>query len=362
MDCTKEEFLHEFGIREEEFVQADISWEELLEIEADYEKRMPGLEQVRKNFMDEFIIDKNCGFHSFSSRLKQPKHLLAKIIRKRVENYAKYKDMTIENYQYFATDLIGVRGLLLYREDWVNFHQYITEAFSMNKERYAHDDVSNLAALPDYSMAEAPKVHIRKGDYAEIYYNWISPDNIKDGKHYRSIHYILKYQNEFIEVQVRTLFEEGWGEVDHHILYPYKTSNSMLREYSELLNRLAGMADEMSSFYRRIKDLDTERFAPKEDMVQKALDEFEDSEHVSDEELLELEAARAGAAIAKAAGAAMVGGAETADAAIARAAGITADTATAGAAETAAGPRIEKSARQTARERAASLIQAIINE
>ncbi len=282
VDCTKEEFLREFGIREEEFVQADISWEELLEIEADYQKEMPAMEQVRKNFMDEFIIDKNCGFHSFSSRLKEPRHLLAKIVRKRIENYAKYRDMTLENYRYFATDLIGVRGLLLYREDWVNFHQYITKAFCMNKEQYAHDNAANLAALPDYSMAEAPKVHIRKGDYAEIYYNWIAPDHIKDGKHYRSIHYILKYQQEFIEVQVRTLFEEGWGEVDHHIVYPYKTSNSMLREYSELLNRLAGMADEMSSFYRRIKDLDTSRFEPKEAMVQKALSKFQDEEQSVD--------------------------------------------------------------------------------
>lgn len=41
----------------------------------------------------------------------------------------------------------------------------------------------------------------------------------------------------------------------------------MLGEYSELLNRLAGMADEMSSFYRRIKDLDTTNFQSKETMI-----------------------------------------------------------------------------------------------
>lgn len=49
----------------------------------------------------------------------------------------------------------------------------------------------------------------------------------------------------YLEVQVRTLFEEGWGEIDHHILYPYKKQNPMLTEFSELLNRLTGMGDEM---------------------------------------------------------------------------------------------------------------------
>lgn len=59
----------------------------------------------------------------------------------------------------------------------------------------------------------------------------------------------------YLEVQVRTLFEEGWGEIDHHILYPYKKQNPMLAEFSELLNRLAGMGDEMASFYRRLQDV-----------------------------------------------------------------------------------------------------------
>lgn len=67
------------------------------------------------------------------------------------------------------------------------------------------------------------------------------------------MHYILKYRGMYLEVQVRTLFEEGWGEIDHHILYPYKKQNPMLTEFSELLNRLAGMGDEMASFYRRLR-------------------------------------------------------------------------------------------------------------
>jgi ppGpp synthetase/RelA/SpoT-type nucleotidyltranferase len=56
-----------------------------------------------------------------------------------------------------------------------------------------------------------------------------------------------------VEIQGRTLFEEGWSEIDHDIVYPYHKDDELLTDYSKLLNRLAGLADEMSSYFRRIK-------------------------------------------------------------------------------------------------------------
>lgn len=38
MYLTKDEFLQKFGILPQEFEEADISWEELLEIADDYER------------------------------------------------------------------------------------------------------------------------------------------------------------------------------------------------------------------------------------------------------------------------------------------------------------------------------------
>lgn len=56
-----------------------------------------------------------------------------------------------------------------------------------------------------------------------------------------------------MEIQGRTLFEEGWSEIDHDIVYPYFKDDVMLNDFSTLLNRLSGMADEMSSYFRRMK-------------------------------------------------------------------------------------------------------------
>ena len=41
MYLTKDEFLQKFGILPQEFEEADISWEELLEIADDYERHRP---------------------------------------------------------------------------------------------------------------------------------------------------------------------------------------------------------------------------------------------------------------------------------------------------------------------------------
>ena len=72
-----------------------------------------------------------------------------------------------------------------------------------------------------------------------------------------------------VEIQIKTLFEEGWGEIDHSILYPRRKGNAMLTEFSELLNRLAGMGDEMGSFYRRLQVVPDEKFQSKETIVRK---------------------------------------------------------------------------------------------
>lgn len=269
MIYDKDEFLKTFAISQQEFEAADMPWEELMAIARDYEKRIPRMHQIRDQFIQELIKNKDdlTGLHSYRTRVKTPEHLIEKIIRKRTENYLKYRHLTRNNYLKFVTDIIGIRGLLLYREDWVIFHKYLISHFENNSSYYLYDCLADYRQDKDRYMAEPPKVHMRPGDFGEIYSDWIASDNIFDQKHYRSVHYILKYEGIYVEVQVRTLFEEGWGEIDHHIVYPYKKTDPMLTEFSELLNRLAGMGDEMASFYKRLQRVSSENFLDKKSTV-----------------------------------------------------------------------------------------------
>lgn len=269
MNITKEDFLKNYKITPEQFHNANISWEELLKIAEDYERRRQEvLEPMRNEFIEVFFLNKESmtGLQSYRSRCKETEHVLEKIVRKRNENYLKYKNINKDNYWMFLTDLIGVRGLLLYREDWVKFHKHIIEGIKHNnyvKNDYEKEYVCDGTVF----MAEPPKVHIRSGDFYEIYSEWIPLEYILDKKHYRSIHYIVNYKGVYIEIQIRTLFEEGWGEIDHDILYPCQKDNSMLQEFSELLNRLSGMGDEMGSFYHRLQNVPEREFEPKQNIV-----------------------------------------------------------------------------------------------
>lgn len=69
---------------------------------------------------------------------------------------------------------------------------------------------------------------------------------------YRSLHYVVKSQPDkklrLAEIQVRTIFEEGWSEIDHRLRYPLHSSDPFLSHFLTIFNRLAGSADEMGTF------------------------------------------------------------------------------------------------------------------
>lgn len=100
---------------------------------------------------------------------------------------------------------------------------------------------------------------MRQGDSERIlaYYR---ENNCRIEEHpygYRSVHYLVESSNTryryLAEVQVRTIFEEAWGEIDHVVRYPYHLDNEMLVRLSSILNRLAGDADELGTYMRYLK-------------------------------------------------------------------------------------------------------------
>lgn len=268
----KKEFLATYNLTEDDLKAARISWEELDAIYEDYTEKESIFRELGKDFVDNYLYDiERAGIHSYRYRTKAPGHLLEKIIRKRKENYAKFESINRHNYHKFMTDLIGIRVFFLYREDWIYFHKYITTRFENNPEIYVEDRIKDFDENPEhYYLAERPKVYKRSGD-SKIYDG--TQIEIRAGGIYRSLHYIIKYKGYYVEIQGRTLFEEGWSEVDHDIVYPYYQDDEMLTDFSKLLNRLSGMADEMSSYFRKMK-----QFRENGDEVWEEVSDFEREE------------------------------------------------------------------------------------
>lgn len=46
-----------------------------------------------------------------------------------------------DNYERFVTDLIGIRCLVLFKDDWENLHYYILPQFDNNVDYYIKDSI-----------------------------------------------------------------------------------------------------------------------------------------------------------------------------------------------------------------------------
>ena len=249
---SKIDFLKTYNLTEEDLIKADVTWQQLELIAAEFEKIEKHLRDIGKDFINDYLYDiETAGIHSYRYRTKSTGHLLEKVIRKKTENPEKFKNLDHTNFYKYMTDLIGIRVFYLYREDWGHFHYYITRIFENNPKIYVVDRERDFDDdIKHYYIAEKPKVYKRPGD-SKIYDE--NELDVKSDGIYRSLHYIVKYKGYYIEIQGRTLFEEGWSEVDHDIVYPYYRDDNSLKDFSSLLNRLSGMADEMSSYLRRMK-------------------------------------------------------------------------------------------------------------
>ena len=63
------------------------------------------------------------------------------------------------------------------------------------------------------------------------------------------MHYIIDTGDHLCcEIQVRTLTEEAWGEIDHSIRYPYNKNNQKLTIFDDIMSNLTGTLDDLSSF------------------------------------------------------------------------------------------------------------------
>lgn len=228
---TKEEFLSRALLEVETWDKANIDWEELKKIGIHHENEHSHLENSAELFAKE--MQKFDGVHSVRWRIKNPLNLLKKIIRKRAENNQKYSEISVENYHEIVTDLVGIRALHLFKLDCL----------------IIDSSISNI-----WTFLEKPVAYIRTGDSEELKEKF--KENGFDIKEhpagYRSIHYVIESKplkrKIFTEIQVRTIFEEGWSEIDHTVRYPNFSNNELLTYFLEIFNRMAGSADDMGGF------------------------------------------------------------------------------------------------------------------
>lgn len=175
--------------------------------------------------------------HSYKSRFKDLDHLKSKIERKNHEDGLLPEDkrqglITAENIKERVTDICGIRILHLYIGQFKDIHTALMK----------YVDSGELA------LFEHPKAYTWDPEYSRMFEGLGVSPKLKES-FYTSVHYVFKPRLDSditCEVQVRTLFEEVWGEIDHMFNYPTKSDSRVVQEQLKVLARVVGAGTRLS--------------------------------------------------------------------------------------------------------------------
>lgn len=190
---------------------------------------------IRQWFLGHDGLSASNSVHSVKYRLKNPDHLLEKLQRK-----FSCEELTDDEFFTNITDLAGVRVLHLHQAQFVKINAAIRAKIEQN----------------DWVLAEPAKAFTWDPESQGFFVEQGLAVEVRD-THYTSVHYLVRPRPDSrlcCEIQVRTLFEEIWGEVDHQINYPNPTANVASREQLRVLSKLVGAGSRLlDSIHRTLE-------------------------------------------------------------------------------------------------------------
>lgn len=236
-ESGSKKFLKKYAM-EEVFYQSKLSWDVLMQIADDYEKKIVKFQKIAIDYVNQ--LNALPQVHSVRYRLKDVEHLIEKIIRKTIEYEDTEVVYNVDTYLVEITDIIGIRALYVFKSDYLPLHNAIIKKYKKN-------------------FCEKPQVKLREGDDKKLYAGLKNVEFQIDSM-YRSIHYTIRaIEDEIIvpiEIQTRSIFEEGWSEINHKLLYKNSTltldEEMLLKQASSILSSLAGDCDTLGELMANI--------------------------------------------------------------------------------------------------------------
>ena len=254
---NQEEFLRRYKLVDL-FPKCGVTWETLMAIGEDYETKCYGAGRDKQEYRGEYFdilqghIAKIASFknvHSYRYRIKKTASLLAKIIRKSSE---RGNSCTVSNYFNKITDLLGLRILYVFKEDYWSVHQQIMAEY----ENQLAQDISIKLKMGD-----------DRGMYEKLLREY-SNVRVDENNTYRSIHYTIYAKTTDIdayprvEIQTRTVFEEGWSEINHKLVYKRGVKGQELKKTSDVLSAMVGACDSIGALMKMLYDAEQQSHEP----------------------------------------------------------------------------------------------------
>lgn len=203
------------------------------------------LDSVRSFFQHEPTLNQSPLpiIHSLKWRLKNPEHLRDKLQRK----LERGDDINESNLFEKITDFAGIRVLHLCQNQFI----------------YIHQAIINFVEEGEWKFVEPPVANTWDPESEKFFQELGLKCNRRD-TYYTSIHYLVKPNNErshvCCEIQVRTLFEEIWGEIDHSINYPHPTESIACKEQLRVLAKFISTGTRLAdSIFKSLEEYNGRR-------------------------------------------------------------------------------------------------------
>ena len=261
MIISEDQMMLEMGLKQGDLNGTDADVKTLYDIYTDYVKIKDKLQDHAEYVAR--ILNYCPEVNSVKWRAKDPSGLIKKIIRKKKDltKNPKYAEIDVSNYKTVVTDLIGLRAIFLFKGLWGLVDEYIFKTLHVCPDSeiviyHANDD--DLTFFTDSPLIR---------EIGESVYNYVLKQ--KDTR-YRSIHYALledKHTGCKIELQTRSILDEAWGEIDHHVRYPNNEYNSeLLRKMSILNGQISGCEEYATQSYNYFSKLEVSKPEPHQNL------------------------------------------------------------------------------------------------
>ncbi len=224
----------------------------------DYNKIEVDLKETEKAILD-YLVKSLPGIHLHTSRIKSTESLIEKIITKRYlhmfDDESGYAKINVDTYKNIVTDLVGLRIIINYRGHWQEMHRLILEKFPYDTTQEYKEGVLIPIIKEKNIQAEIPKVYYAFGDDISEYIQQglIAKQHTMN---YRSIHYTVTYNGFYVEIQMRTIYDEAWSDCNHNYVYK-KTDNKShdaLEKLSTILSKLTNLSNDIGEKMKEIYD------------------------------------------------------------------------------------------------------------
>jgi putative GTP pyrophosphokinase len=188
----------------------------------DFEKKIKKYENFSSKMsilLKELLDQEEISYHSIVSRVKEKGSL-----SKKIEGKDKYQILDE------ITDIVGCRIITYFEDDVEKIVDIITKEFKIDKE----NSIDKKKILdPDR--------------FGYLSYHIVCSINNDRGK----LREYIPYKNIKFEIQIRTILQHAWAEIEHDI--GYKSNIAVPRDFRRKFSRIAGMLEIADDEFSRLK-------------------------------------------------------------------------------------------------------------